>query len=285
MLMGPTRQKILALGGVLAGAIWVAVHYASTPAHVLASLPAPADSSNTTISRQSSADGMQWMGVVPVSAADKQEDVRPFAEVIAALTATRSPADALKAYQIIEGCAALQGTSELSHIPAVLSQRKRCASITDVMRRSRYDYLRTAAYAGAPGAGSDWLHHGPSGDVKALRTRPDELSVIEWKQQARALVIRDGDQGDLSALSDLMNGYAGKTLVFDADPSRELAYAIAYKQVLDQLQLGMTLPNQPTDADLTALAAKLSPEQAAWAKAKAQAIITARAKRSSPTIL
>ncbi|MBD8529447.1 MULTISPECIES: hypothetical protein [unclassified Massilia] len=197
-----TRQKIFVLGGVLAGAIWVAVHYASTPAHVLASLPAPADSSNTTSSRQSSADGMQWMGAVPVSAADKQEDVRPFAEVIAALTATRSPTDALKAYQIIEGCEAVLGTVGLSHIPAVSSQRKRCASITDVMRRSKYDYLRTAAYAGAPGAGSAWLHHGPSGDVEALRTRPDEPSVIEWKGQARALVIRDGDQGDLSALSD-----------------------------------------------------------------------------------
>jgi hypothetical protein len=150
------------------------------------------------------------------------------------------------------------------------------------MRRSKYAYLRTAAYAGSPGAGSDWLRHGPSGDVEALRTRPDDPSVIEWKQQARALVIRDGDQGDFNALQDLMNGYAGKTPIFDADPSRELAYAIAYKDVVDLLQLGTAVPNQPTDAELAALAAKLSPEQVTWAKAKAAAIVAARRKRATP---
>lgn len=223
------------------------------------------------------------MGFVPASAADGQVDLRPFSEVIGLLTATRDPVDALKAFQIIEGCEALRGTSGLSRLPALLSQHKRCASITDVMRRSRYDYLRTAAYAGAPGAGSHWLHYGPSGDVDALRTKPNEASVIEWKRQARALVIRDGDQGDVSALSDLVNGYAGKTPVFDADPSRELAYAIAYKEIVEKLQLGITLPNQPTTAELTALAAKLSPAQVAWARAKARAIIAARGRHTTPT--
>lgn len=225
---------------------------------------------------------MQWMGAVPASAAGVQEDSRPLVEVIAALTATRNPADALKAYRIIEGCEALRPMSELSPMPpALLSHSKRCASITDVMRRSRYDYLRMAAYAGAPGVGSDWLHQGPSGDPEALRTRPNDQSVIEWKQQATALVVRDGDQGDLNALQDLMNGYAGKTPIFDADPSRALAYAIAYKEVVDLLQVGMPIPNQPTDTELTALAAKLSPEQVAWAKAKAHAIVVARGRRTT----
>ena len=117
--------------------------------------------------------------------------------------------------------------------------------------------------------------------MDALRTRPNDPSVIEWKQQARALVIRDGDQGDFNALQDLMIGYAGTTPIFDADPSRELAYAIAYKDVVDLLQLGLPIANQPTDAELKALAAKLSPEQVAWAKAKAGAIVAARRKRTA----
>ena len=104
---------------------------------------------------------------------------------------------------------------------------------------------------------------------------------MEWKQQASALVIRDGDQGDFNALQDLMNGYGGKSPIFDADPSRQLAYAMAYKDVVDLLQLGMPITNQPTDAELATLAANLTPEQVNWAKAKAAAIVAARRKRAN----
>jgi hypothetical protein len=280
--MEATKQKMLVLGGLSVGVIWVAVYYLWTPAYVATPPPVLADSSKPKAGRQTRTDGLQWMGVVPASAADKQEDSRPLAEVIAALTATRNPADALKVYQIIDGCESLRPLFEIDPMPPVfLSQKKRCASITDIMRRSRYDYLRTAAFAGSPGVGSDWLRYGPSGDMEALRTRSNDPSVIEWMQQARALVIRDGDQGDLNALQDLMFGYAGKTPIFDADPSQELAYAIAYKDVVDLLQLGMQIYNQPTDAELKALAANLSREQVVWAKAKAEAIIAARVKRTT----
>ena len=273
---------MLVLGSLLVGVIWVAVFYMSTPAYISAPPPVLADSSQPKAGRQTRADGLQWMGMVPASVADKKEDSRPFAEEIAALTATRNPADALQVFQIIDGCESFRPVFEIDPTPPeFLLRKKRCASITDVMRRSRFDYLRTAAYAGSPGAGSDWLRHGPSGDMDALRTRPNDPSVIEWKQQARALVIRDGDQGDFNALQDLMIGYAGTTPIFDADPSRELAYAIAYKDVVDLLQLGLPIANQPTDAELKALAAKLSPEQVAWAKAKAGAIVAARRKRTA----
>jgi hypothetical protein len=280
--MEATKKKMLLLGGLSVGVICVAINYLWTPAYVATTLPMPSDSSKSRAGRGTRTDGLQWMGVVPASAADKQEDLRPLVEVIAALTATRNAADALKVYQIIDGCESLRPVFEIDPMPPVfLPQKRRCASITDVMRRSRYDYLRTAAYAGSPGVGSEWLRYGPSGDMEALRTRPNDPSVIEWKQQALALVIRDGDQGDFNALQDLMVGYAGKTPIFDADPSRELAYAIAYKDVVDLLQLGMQISNQPTDAELKALAAKLSPEQVAWARAKAEAIIAGRGKRTT----
>lgn len=275
-----TPQKWV-LGGLTVGAICAAVYYLSLP-DVLAAQPSVVTAAGKPQSaRPVPADGLQWMGAVPQAAATMQDDPRPFVDVVNALVATRNPADALRAYGIVQGCELnREGMFKLESTPPILvSYKTRCASIPDVMRRSRFDYLRTAAYAGVPGVGSDWFRHGLAGGMETLKTRPNDPSVIEWKAQAIALVIRDGDQGDFDALQDLMQGYAGKSPAFDADPSRELAYAMAYKEVVDLLKLEM-IPNRPTDEELNALAARLSPEQLAWAKAKADAILSARRKRS-----
>ena len=283
--MSAIGRKIL-LSGLSVGGIGAAVYYLSVPTQVAEPAPVYAEPARPKPGPQLQTDGLQWMGEMAASVKDRPEDQRPLADVISTLIANRNPVDALKAYEIIDGCESrrtlFEHMLELNPVPpALLSAKQQCDSITDTIRRSRYDYLSTAAYAGVPGAGSAWLRHGPSGDPEALRSRPNDPLVIEWKQQASALVIRDGDQGDFNALQDLMNGYAGKSPIFDADPSRELAYAMAYKDVVDLLQLGMPVPNQPTDADLAALTAKLSPEQVDWAKAKAAAIIAARRKRGN----
>ena len=277
--MGATTRKILLMSALSVTFLLVALYFSyvhqsvSTPALGQAELIKPG------AVRQTRSEGLQWFSVLPSSPADKQVAPRAFGEEVAELIASREPADALKAYGIIEGCEDLRPVFEMNPTPgAFLPHKKQCATITDAMRRSKYDYLRVAAYAGTPGVGSAWLRYGPSGDVDALRTRPNDPSVVEWKEQATALVIRDGDKGDFDALQDLMNGYAGKTPFFDADPSRALAYAIAYKDVVDLLQLG-PIQNQPTDAELDVLAAKLSPEQLAWAKAFAAAIVSARVKK------
>jgi hypothetical protein len=274
------KKVILLLSGLSAICILVAVHRSNLPKYAYPLPPAHVDSNKSGLDRKTRHTDLEWFGALPAIAADKEEAPRPFGEVIAALTATRNPADALKAYQMIEGCEALRPVFAIDPMPdAFLPRKKQCATITDVMRRARYDYLRAAAYAGTPGAGSDWFRYGPSGDMEALRSRPNDPSVIEWKRQAMALVVRDGDQGDFNALQDLMHGYAGKDLIFADDPKQELAYALAYKDVVDLLQAGGVL-NQPAPAELQALAAKLSPEQVAWAKAKAAAIVAARAKRT-----
>jgi hypothetical protein len=279
--MSPTTRKILLMSALSVTLILITLYFsyasqsASTPALTQVELIKP------KAMRQTRTGGLQWFGMLPTSPADKQEGPRAFGEEVAELIASRKPADALTAYGIIEGCENLRPVFEINPTPAALLPRKKqCASITDAMRRSKYDYLRVAAYAGTPGVGSSWLRYGPSGDVEALRTRPNDPSVAEWKQQATALVIRDGDKGDFNALQDLMNGYAGQTRFFNADPSRALAYAIAYKDVVDLLQLG-PIQNQPTDAELDILAAKLSPKQVAWAKAFAAAIVDARAKKQT----
>jgi hypothetical protein len=163
---------------------------------------------------------------------------------------------------------------------AFLPQKKQCATITEAMRRSRYDYLRVAVFAGAFGAGSPWLRYGPAGDTDALKTRPNDPSVIEWKQNAIAMVIRDADRGDINAMQDLMHGYSGRSPGFDVDPRLALAYATAYRDTMNSMDVGPIF-NLPTDAELNALAARLSPEQLAWAKAKVQAIIAAGRKSAA----
>lgn len=277
--MGATTRKILLMSALSSTFISVALYFSLAPRSVGTPALAHVELIKPGAVRQTRSEGLQWFGVLPRSPADKQVEPRAFGEEVAELIASRKPADALKAYGIIEGCEELRPVFEMNPTPAAfLPHKKQCATITDAMRRSKYDYLRVAAYAGTPGVGSAWLRYGPSGDIDALRTRPNDPSVVEWKQQATALVIRDGDKGDFNALQDLMNGYAGKTPVFDADPSRALAYAIAYKELVDLLQLG-PIQNQPTDAELDVLAAKLSPEQIAWAKGSAAAIVGARVKK------
>lgn len=252
------------------------------PAH--SGAPARIDAHHPAADRTARRPDLQWLGGLPSGAADKPDAPRSLAEDIAALTATRQPADALTAYQMIDGCEALRPVFDIDPMPAeLLTRKQQCAAITDAMRRAQYDYLRAAAFAGVPGVGSAWIRYGPSGDKDALRTKRDDPSVIEWKRQAMALVIRDGDEGDFNALQDLMNGYAGKGLVFDADPTRALAYATAYKEVVDLMQVG-PIQNQPTDAELGAMAAKLSPDQVAWAQAKAAAIVAARRKRAAAAV-
>lgn len=274
---------MLLVSGVSAIVILVVAYRSHTAEHAEAPPAVRIESGTLQAAGQNHHAGSEWFGALPASQAEERPDAPPLGERIAALTATRDPADALKAYQIIEGCEAERPVFDLDPMPAVFMRRKKqCATITEAMRRSRYDYLRAAAYAGAPGVGSAWARYGPSGDPEALRARPNDPSIIEWKRQATALVVRDADRGDFNALQDLMVGYAGKGTMFDADPSRALAYAWAYKDVVDLLELG-PLQNQPTDAELQALAAKLSPEQVAWAKAKAAEIVAARRKRISFT--
>lgn len=281
--MRATTRKILLMSALSAAFILVALHFA----HVQRSAAAPAlvhaEAKTPEAGRQTRHEGLQWFGVLPTTAAGKPEGPRAFGDVVAELISSRKPADALTAFGMIEGCEGLRPVFELNPMPAAfLPRKKQCATITDAMRRSKYDYLRVAAYAGTPGVGSAWLGYGPSGDIEALRTKPNDPAVVAWKQQATALVIRDGDNGDINALQDLMNGYAGKTPFFDADPSRALAYAVAYKDVVGLLKLDYGMQNLPTDADIEALAAKLSPEQVGWAKSFAASIVAATAKKLAP---
>jgi len=279
--MGTTIRRKLLISALSVILILVVVYFSCTAQKVVMTSPARVELSKPSAVRQTHTDGLQWFSVLPSSRVNHEEGGRTLGEEVTELTATRNPADALTAYGIIEGCEALSRIFEINPTPAAfLPQKVQCASITGVMFRSKYDYLRVAAYAGSPGVGSAWLNYGPSGDVEALNTKPNDPLVLEWKQQATALVIRDGNKGDFNALQDLMNGYAGKTPFFNADPSLELAYSIAYKDVVDQLQLE-GVQNQPTDADIDALTAKLSPEQVAWAKDLAVAIVAARAKNAT----
>lgn len=275
--------RILLMSVLSAALILAALYVAFTPRPASAPAPVLVESGRPGSAQRTDPGGLQWFGVLPRSSENKPPEPRPFGDVVAELIASRRPADALTAFGMIEGCEQLRPVFALDPLPAAfLARKKQCATIAEPVRRSKYDYLRIAAYAGTPGVGSAWLAYGPGGDIAALRTRPNDPAVVAWKEQATALVIRDGDKGDINALQDLMNGYAGKTPFFDADPSRSLAYAIAYKDIVDLLKL-TGMQNQPTDADIDLLAAKLSQEQVGWAKTFAAAIVAARAKKMAST--
>jgi hypothetical protein len=113
-------------------------------------------------------------------------------------------------------------------------------------------------------------------------------TVVEHKQDmpplrdvvmSQALFVRDGDPGDINALQDLMHGYARKGPIFPADPSRAFAYALAHRNVVDMLPL-LPIQHRPTDTELAALAATLSPAQVAWARSKAAVIVATRRKET-----
>jgi hypothetical protein len=275
------KRNVIFIGGLSAISILLVIYYFDVSDDEATSLSLRIDSTAPKVVKQAHIDGLQWMGTLPVSATDKQGRLQTFGEEVDALTATRNPEDALQAYGIIEGCEGLRSLFQMDALPmAFLPQKKQCSTITDAMRRSMYDYLQVAASTGTPGVGSPLYRYGPFGDKEALQSKPNDPAVIEWKEHALALVIRDGDRGDINAIQDLMNGYAGKSPGFDADPSRAFAYALAYRDVTDLMDSGPVF-NKPTDADLDALAAKLSPEQIAWAKEKAKGIVAARSKQSA----
>ncbi|MGB9110141.1 MAG: hypothetical protein WCC39_15760 [Telluria sp.] len=274
--MNATRRKLIFTGGLSAMLTLLVLHYVPGAEHPSTMPAVRVDASAPKVAKQAGTEGLQWMGALPTPAAGQQKHLPTFGEEVAALTATRKPQDALQAYGIIEGCEAMRYLFEMDGMPpAFLPRKKQCATITDGMRRSMYDYLRAAAFAASPGVGSPWFRYGPSGDKDALKTRPNDPAVIEWKQNALALVTRDADAGDINAMQDLMNGYAGRSPGFDVDPGQALVYATAYRDIMTAMDIGPVF-NMP-DTELDALAQKLSPEQLAWAKAKVKAIMAARA--------
>jgi hypothetical protein len=146
----------------------------------------------------------------------------PLAEQVDRLVATHDPAKAFDAYILLRDCADFNRDHDrlIYDVAEVIKKHKvmpyrgmtgsekehdarLCTSMTERMRVSRLDYLAIAARTGMSRAVVEMANEGPFGDRTALRTRPDDPLVREWKAEVMDLLIRNAEDGDRLTLGYL----------------------------------------------------------------------------------
>jgi len=231
------------------------------------------------------------MPAVPVTPAEA-----PLREQLARLVATHDPGKALAAYRLLAECAQFIAahdrlivdpaaeSKEPGQIPGFRgmtdSEKVRaeafCGGMSDRERQARFDYLAVAVKAGVPGAAMAFAMEGPFGDPTALKTRPDDPLVREWKAAANAGLRRAADSGtDMDALAFLAIVSAGGSDVVDIDPALQYRYGLAMGLVFaDKFGPDSTFAKTyARDSEpMTRLAAGLGTQQRAAELAAAQAI-------------
>jgi hypothetical protein len=205
------------------------------------------------------------------------------------LLATHDPADAFRAYWLVADCAAFNADrdrlvfdqgAQFGLRPVSEREKQRdarlCGPMTERERQARLDYLAIALKAGVPGAATAFAEAGPFGDPSALKTRPDDPLVKEWKATARAQLARAADSGtDIGALHVWGTYNEVGSDITEKNPAVAYPYLLAIGLIqadllgADDLLAKVYAP----DSDLmTALAADLSPEQRAAGLAAARRI-------------
>lgn len=254
---------------------WRAAGGMQEPGRMQATLPGPA-------STQSAGSWFSAVGGPPSAAAEGSSSPPPLSRQVDALIATRQPEDAYKAFLLISECITFQrlGTIPLYHFPErremsqaeIAGQARICASLTEQLRRSRLDYLATAAKAGVPGASTAFLMAGPFGDHSATISRPDDPLVLQWKQQALAQLTSEALQGDTISLSTLWSAHMVGMAAIPKDVKLAYTYQTAMESIY-RLQNPGENNGGPYEANLFGfLKDGLTPEQIAKADAEAARI-------------
>ncbi|APA67226.1 hypothetical protein [Janthinobacterium sp. 1_2014MBL_MicDiv] len=207
--------------------------------------------------------------------------VIPLAQRLERLAASGRAEDAYAAFNLIDDCMVFLREGRLPGMEFELgremtaeekvAQQQLCASLTQRQRDERLAYLATAAKAGVPGASTIFLSEGPFGDRSALRNRPDDPLVQEWKRQAIAQLTAQADEGELSSVSTLMMAYLRDGDVVRKDAPQAYGYLLALRMVYGEL-LAPGIANPYQDEYWHWLQDELTPAQQAAATAKAQAI-------------
>jgi hypothetical protein len=173
----------------------------------------------------------------------------PLARQVDQLAATGKPADAFKAYHLVNNCLIFEkwGTIPLfppgpSHPDIMTDAEKRdesalCVGMTERIKMSRLDHLKIAAKGGVEGADSAFLHEGPLGDPSALETRPDDPAVAAWKQQAIAFLTARAYAADYDSLMTLADGYMNGSPVIGKDTRLAFTYASAMRLMTGLLDM------------------------------------------------
>lgn len=220
----------------------------------------------------------------------------PLREQLARLAATHEPDKALAAYRLLAECAQFTAahdrlivdpaaeSKEPGQIPGFRGMTDSekvhaeafCDGMSDRERQARFDYLAVAVKAGVPGAAMAFAMEGPFGDPTALKTRPDDPLVREWKAAANAELRRAADSGtDMDTLAFLAIVSAGGSDVVDIDPALQYRYGLAMGLVFaDRFGPDSTFAKTYAQGGepMTRLAAGLGTQQRAAELAAAQAI-------------
>jgi hypothetical protein len=165
------------------------------------------------------------------------------ADQVDALVATRDPARAWQAYQLLAKCASFnrdgdriifdtQAGDALPGMRGMTAAEKAheallCRGMTERMRQSRLDYLATAAQAGVPGAAIAMATEGPFGDRTALATRPDDPLVRQWQASVHAQLTRAADDGDLGVLHYLAGMHTSADAPLKTGAAESYRYGLA----------------------------------------------------------
>ena len=235
-------------------------------------------------STSASAPGRSLAAYFPLDATpapDAAPEPVTLAQQLARLDASGKPEDAYAAYNLLDDCIAFQQEGRLPALEFELgremtaeekaAQRQLCGGLTQRQRDARLGYLATAARAGVPGAATLFLSEGPFGDRSALRNRPDDPLVQQWKQQAIAQLTAQADQAELASVSTLMMAYLRDGDVVQKDAPQAYGYLLALRMAYDDmLAPGATNPYQ--DEYWHWLQDELTPAQQTAAMARAQAI-------------
>lgn len=223
---------------------------------------------------------------------------QPLAVHVERLLATGDPRQAYTAYMLVWSCARFNDRHDLAVHDSTLGasrplsagerqdMAKVCGSMTERERLARLDYLAVAVKAGVPGAAWAFAVEGPFGDPSALKTRPDDALVREWKATAVAQLTRAAEAGDpLTLMIWGLENLGGSDLT-DKQPALGYTYLLA-NGLIQADRFGAKHLSAQTYADgsplMSALAHALTPEQRAAALVAARRLadkVKARRQRS-----
>ena len=172
----------------------------------------------------------------------------PLGTQIDLLISTGVPADALRAYWLVQACVDIAEKGMLlkmdaqseTHLRGLTDEEYRtqtalCAGMTERIKTSRLDHLAMAARAGGSGADDAFLRAGPFGDRGALKTRSDDPLVKAWLAEAEQLLTAHAEAGDMLSVLTLMQEYSGHGETLDPDPALALRYTYALSEIFDRM--------------------------------------------------
>ena len=228
------------LAGVLAmfvivGGGYAWMHGSAREEHAAVKLTPPAAPAlGTTLPAPVQAPGPM---PIPASIVESDQSLRVQVD---RLLANHDPESAYAAYFLVSACTTFNANRELKLYDNKLhAQRdmtadeqrhmtRLCGEMTERERQSRLDYLAIAVKAGVPGAAWAFASEGPFGDPSALKTRPDDPLVKEWKAQAVTQLTEAAEAGDLATLMIWgMQNLSGSDLT-DKHPELGYGYLLAF---------------------------------------------------------